>query len=110
MPENYDVRPERPCMGCGKRDKAPRDVVTLPDGNAAYYHWDCHVMIANCEVCKQALAALDTDDSPDGLKDRELVDALWEKVLDKPEKDRPKIFTTGEAQPQPTPAGAENKK
>ena len=107
MPENYESRPERPCMGCGKRDRAPRDQVTLPDGNVAYYHWDCHVLIANCEVCKKTLEALDTDHSNDGLKNEELVSVLWEKVLDKPEGERPEIFTTQEAVPQGTPAGAQ---
>ena len=107
MPENYESRPERPCMGCGKRDRAPRDQVTLPDGNVAYYHWDCHVMIANCEVCKKTLEALDTDHSNDGLKNEELVSVLWEKVLDKPEGERPEIFITQEAVPQDTPAGAQ---
>ena len=107
MPENYESRPERPCMGCGKRDRAPRDQVTLPDGNVAYYHWDCHVLIANCEVCKKTLEALDTDHSNDGLKNEELVSVLWEKVLDKPEGERPEIFTTSEAVPQDTPAGAQ---
>ena len=107
MPENYESRPERPCMGCGKRDRAPRDQVTLPDGNVAYYHWDCHVLIANCEVCKKTLEALDTDHSNDGLKNEELVSVLWEKVLDKPEGERPEIFTTQEAVPQDTPAGAQ---
>ena len=103
MPENYESRPERPCMSCGKRDRAPRDQVTLPDGNAAYYHWDCHVLIADCEICKATLAALDTTPDNDGLKDRELVDKYWEKVLDKPEDERPEIFTTSEAIPQHLP-------
>jgi hypothetical protein len=103
MAENYDSRPERPCLGCGKRDKAPRDLVTLPDGNVAYYHWDCHVQIANCEVCKATLAALDTDDSSDGLKDERLVAAYHEKVTELPMKDRPEIFTTTEAVPQVLP-------
>lgn len=106
MPENYDSRPERLCMGCGKRDKAPRDVVTLPDGNATYYHWDCHVMIADCPVCKATLEALGTDHSNDGLKDQSLVEKLYEE-LDKPEKERAEIFTTREAVAQPKPSGAE---
>ena len=103
MPENYDARPDRPCMGCGKRDKAPRDQVTLPDGNVAYYHWDCHVLIADCAVCKETLKALGTDHTNKGLKDRALVETVWEKVLDKPEDERPKIFTTTEAVPQELP-------
>jgi hypothetical protein len=103
MPENYESRPERPCMGCGKRDKAPRDVVTLPDGNAAYYHWDCHVMIANCEVCKATLAALGTGPENDGLKDDRLVAAYHEKVADVPFDERPEIFTTEAAVPQELP-------
>lgn len=55
MASDYDARPERNCVGCGKRDKAPRDVVALPDGNTAYYHMDCHVLIADCAVCKHVL-------------------------------------------------------
>lgn len=105
--ESYDSRPERPCMGCGKRDKAPRDQVTLPDGNVAYYHWDCHVMIADCPVCKATLAALDTDESGDGLKNERLVSAYHEKVTRLSERERPEIFTTGEAVSQPKPSGAE---
>lgn len=103
MAEDYAARPERPCMGCGKRDKAPRDQVTLPDGNAAYYHWDCHVMITNCEVCKATLAALDTDETNDGLKDDRLVAAYHEKVAEVPEKERPEIFRTSVAVPQTLP-------
>jgi hypothetical protein len=53
--EDYDARPERPCIGCGQVDRAPRDAVALPDGNTALYHMDCHVMVANCQVCKQVL-------------------------------------------------------
>ena len=100
--ENYDARPERPCMGCGKRDKAPRDVVTLPDGNAAYYHWDCHVLIADCSVCKAVLEALGTSEKNDGIVDEKLHERLM-KELDKPEEKRAKIFTTSEAVPQDLP-------
>lgn len=103
MPENYDSRAERPCMGCGQRDKAPRDQVTLPDGNVAYYHWDCHVLIANCDVCKKTLAALDTDETHNGLKNERLVAAYHEKVEDKPFDERPEIFTTEAAVPQELP-------
>lgn len=102
MPENYDSRPERPCMGCGKRDKAPRDQVTLPDGNVAYYHWDCHVLIANCTVCKDVLKALGTSEENDGVVDEKLHERLM-KELDKPEEKRAKIFTTTEAVPQNLP-------
>ena len=102
MAENYDARPSRPCLGCGKTDKAPRDQVTLQDGNVAYYHWDCHVMVADCEVCKAALKALGTNEMNDGLKDQLLVARLMEE-LDKPEDKRAKIFTTGEAVPQNLP-------
>ena len=101
--ESYDSRPERPCMGCGKRDKAPRDVVTLPDGNQATYHWDCHEMIADCPVCKAPMEALGTDHSNDGLKDRALVDAYHEKVTQVSPKERPEIFTTETAVPQELP-------
>ena len=103
MPENYDARPERPCLGCGKRDKAPRDQVTLSDGNVAYYHWDCHVLVADCAVCKETLEALGTDHTNDGLKDDRLVALYWEKVADKPWDERPEIFTTEAAVPQELP-------
>lgn len=102
MAESYDSRPERPCMGCGGRDKAPRDVVTLPDGNQAFYHWDCHVMIADCDVCKKILEALGTGPENDGLKNEKLVGALV-KELEKPEKERAEIFTTDAAVPQELP-------
>ena len=102
----YDARPERPCLGCGKRDKAPRDQVTLPDGNVAYYHWDCHVMIANCETCKAALKALGTSEKNDGVVDEELHGRLI-KELNKPADKRAEIFVTEEAVPQPTPSGAQ---
>lgn len=103
----YDARPERPCLGCGKRDKAPRDQVTLPDGNVAYYHWDCHVQVANCEVCKKVLEALGTDEGNSGLKDQELHRVLHEE-LNKPESERAEIFTTREAVKQPPTAGQQS--
>lgn len=105
MPEivdPYEARPERNCMGCGKRDKAPRDQVTLPDGNVAYYHWDCHVLIANCEVCKKVLEALGTSEENDGVVDEKLHERLV-KELNKPDKERAEIFTTSEAVPQQLP-------
>ena len=104
--ENYESRPTRNCLGCGKSDKAPRDQVTLPDGNVAYYHWDCHVMVADCPVCKATLEALKTDHSQKGLKDEKLHEVLMAE-LSKPEEKRAKIFTTSEAVKQPKPAGAE---
>lgn len=99
MPENYDSRPERPCLGCGKRDKAPRDIVTLPDGNQAFYHWDCHVLVANCEVCKQVLEALGTSHENDGLKDEALHEVIIAE-MEKSHEERAEIFTTDEAIPQ----------
>lgn len=101
----YDARPMRPCMGCGKRDQAPRDQVTLQDGNVAFYHWDCHVLIANCEVCKKTLEALGTSEENDGIVDEKLHERLL-KELNKPLKDQKEIFKTDEAVPQPKTAGA----
>ena len=105
MPEivdHYDARPERPCLGCGKRDKAPRDVVTLPDGNQAFYHWDCHVQVANCQVCKDVLEALGTHEGSDGLKDEELHRVLHEE-LNKPGDERAAVFTSPAVVPQELP-------
>jgi hypothetical protein len=106
MEDNYEARPTRNCLGCGKSDKAPRDQVTLPDGNVAYYHWDCHVMVADCAVCKATLEALNTDHTTSGLKDEALHEVLISE-LSKPEEKRAKVFTTAEAVKQPKPAGAE---
>jgi len=103
--ESYDSRPERPCLACGQRDRAPRDQVTLQDGNVAYYHWDCHVQVADCQVCKATLDALGTHDGNDGLKNEKLVEAYHKKVTNAEENKRPEIFTTREAIPQPPTAG-----
>jgi hypothetical protein len=108
MPEivdNYDARPVRSCLGCGKSDKSPRDQVTLPDGNVAHYHWDCHVLVADCAVCKATLKALGTSEANDGVVDEELHTRLH-RELNKPEDKRAAIFTTTEAALQPKPAGA----
>lgn len=84
MDLDYAARPDRPCVGCGQHDKAPRDAVALPDGNTALYHMDCHVLIANCEVCKSVL------DAAKGKQNEELTKYL---VGDRKEK----IFTTHNA-------------
>lgn len=101
----YDARADRPCLGCGKRDKAYRDQVTLPDGNAAYYHADCHVQIANCEVCRKVLESVGTHDGPDGLKDEDLHVAIHQEMA-KAHGERAEIFTTDSAIPQPPTAGS----
>ena len=95
---SYDTRADRPCMGCGKRDKAYRDQVTLPDGNAAYYHADCHVMIANCDPCKKVLEAAGTDETTDGLKDEKLHVAIHKAMAAKKE-----VFTSDSVVPQELP-------
>jgi hypothetical protein len=108
MPEivdNYDARPVRPCLGCGKSDKSPRDQVTLPDGNVAYYHWDCHVLVADCPGCKALLKALGTSEANDGVVDEELHTRLH-REMNKPWDQRAAILTTNAAAPQPKPAGA----
>lgn len=95
---SYDDRPSRPCVGCGKVDKAPRDQVALQDGNTAFYHMDCHVLIADCQVCKKALAAVADGHDAKGKKNEELWDALTTvPTLDK----KPKIFTTANAAGDP---------
>lgn len=105
--EEYASRPERLCLGCGQRDQAYRDQVQLPDGNVAYYHADCHVMVANCDVCKKVLEAVGTHEGTDGLKNEALHEKLIEE-LNKPHSERAEIFTTSEAVPQPKPSGASN--
>ena len=68
-------RPVRPCVGCGQSDQAPRDQVSLPDGNVAYYHFDCHVLIADCTGCKLALAGAGGH-GPDGKKNADLLEHI----------------------------------
>lgn len=104
MPEipAYDLRPVRPCLACGQQDRAFRDQVTLQDGNVAFYHADCHVQLANCEVCKKVLEAVGTHHGSDGLKNEDLHVALHEE-LNKPEEERAEIFTTPAAVPQQLP-------
>jgi hypothetical protein len=94
----YDVREDRLCMGCGKRDKAYRDNVALSDGNTALYHADCHVLIANCPVCKAVLEAAGTHEANDGLKDEELHVAIHEAMAAEHE-----VFTSPSVVPQPLP-------
>lgn len=104
MPEipSYDARSDRPCLGCGQRDKAFRDQVVLGDGNVALYHADCHVAIANCEGCKKILEAVGTHEGPDGLKNEDLHVAIHEEMF-KPHAERAEIFTTDAAVPQELP-------
>jgi hypothetical protein len=98
--ESYEARPSRPWVGCGKVDKAPRDQVALSDGNTAFYHMDCHVLIADCKVCKDALKAVANGHDANGKKDEELWNALT-LVPEQPENKRPKIFTTVNASGDP---------
>lgn len=83
-----DPRPIRPCVGCGQSDQAPRDQVALADGNTAYYHFDCHVLIANCPVCAAALAGAGGH-GPKGKKNADLLEHI---VTSQDE-----IFTTDDA-------------
>jgi hypothetical protein len=96
--ESYDVRPDRPCMGCGKSDKAPRDQVANPDGTVSYFHFDCHAMMG-CEVCKNVLDAVAQGHGPDGKKDEELWNKLVEQ-MDLPPEEQEEIFTTPDASGQ----------
>lgn len=98
MAENYDERPMRPCVGCGKVDRAPRDQVALPDGNTAYYHMDCHVLITDCPVCKKVLEGAGGH-STDGKKNEELVEYLVDQM--NPETPTEAIFTTANASGDP---------
>jgi hypothetical protein len=82
---SYDERPTRLCSACGKRDKAPRDSVGLPDGNSIYYHFDCHAGLG-CSVCQELLDEIANGSGPDGKKDEE----LWLTVLEESTKKRDK--------------------
>lgn len=95
---DYDARPMRPCVGCGKVDRAPRDCVALPDGNTAYYHMDCHVLIADCAICKAVLAGAGGH-GVNGKKDEELRDYLLDQM--NPETPTEDIFTTRNASNDP---------
>lgn len=103
----FETQPLRPCLGCGKTDRAPRDQVGLSDGNSAYYHIDCHVLVANCQVCKKQLEALGTDPSPSGLKNEQLLNAILDAI--NPETGPvPEIYTTPEAVKQPNTSEENN--
>jgi hypothetical protein len=84
-------RPLRNCMGCGKTDTAPRDVVGLPDGNTAYWHMDCHVLATNCPVCKAVL------DTAGGFGSHLKDDALVDHLTDPEVTSQHEIFTTDDA-------------
>ncbi len=106
---NYDSQPLRPCLGCGKTDRAPRDVVGLPDGGTVYYHFDCHVLVQGCPVCKVVLMELGTEPTPKGLKNEKLLD----KILDAGNPDTgpvPGIFTAENAREYALAKLAEEKK
>lgn len=49
------MNPVRSCIGCGASDDHPRCVVILPDGNAAAWHMDCHILVTGCPICKAQL-------------------------------------------------------
>ena len=104
---NFDDRPMRPCVGCGKTDRAPRDQVALPDGNSAYYHMDCHVLIADCAVCKAVLKDAGGHGA-EGLKNEKLVDFLTDQM--DPETKTAAIFTTANASGDPAVELAEGVK
>jgi hypothetical protein len=87
----YENNPERTCLACGQKDKGPRDVVGLPDGGTANYHFDCHVLTHDCAVCKEVLAALGTDATGKGLKNEKLLGAVLGEMK-KPESERASIF------------------
>lgn len=94
----YETRADRPCIGCGKRDKAFRDQVILSDGNTVLYHADCHVMVADCPVCKAVLEAAGTDHTNEGKKDEDLHVAIHEAMAAGHE-----VFTSEEVVPQVLP-------
>lgn len=48
----------RPCIGCGQYDDAPRHVVALPDGNEVLWHMDCHALSG--DGCPQCQATVDS--------------------------------------------------
>jgi hypothetical protein len=69
------MNPVRNCVGCGASDDHPRHVVSLTDGNTANYHMDCHVLIANCDVCEAQLEGVG------GVKGNPKGDDLREHLL-----------------------------
>lgn len=91
MAEDYDSRPNRPCMSCGQEDKGPRDVVGLPDGSVALFHKDCHAMLG-CKICKEELEAVAGGHGPKGLKNEKLLDAIQGEMA-KPYEERLDIYT-----------------
>lgn len=49
------MHPIRTCIGCGSRDDHPHHQVVLADGNSAFWHFDCHVLVAECDHCEAQL-------------------------------------------------------
>lgn len=97
---SYDERPTRLCSACGKRDKAPRDSIGLPDGNSIHYHFDCHALLG-CTVCQELLDSIAGGSDADGKKDEELWLAVLEESV-KSKDERASVLTrddvTGEYQ------------
>jgi hypothetical protein len=48
--------PVRSCLGCGQSDDHPRHVVDIGGTMTANFHMDCHVQLADCEVCAAQIA------------------------------------------------------
>ena len=93
---DYNARPRTTCLGCGKADPAPKDQVALPDGNSVFYHMDCHVIVANCQVCKGVLTEVAGGHTAKGKKNEELLSAILD-AQDQEAAKQPRIFTTGDA-------------
>ena len=61
------MAPQRPCIGCGQYDDAPRHEIVLGDGSSVLWHLDCHTLSSSgCESCQA------TVDSAAGKQNDEL--------------------------------------
>lgn len=54
------------CIACTQADDHPKHIVDL-DGHNVIWHHDCHVLVADCDICTAQLA-----DAPEGAKGDDL--------------------------------------
>jgi hypothetical protein len=68
MPTN----PTRVCPICTQTDDHPRHIVPTAAGVDVAFHMDCHVLVADCDVCKDQLEGVGgVDGNPKGEALRE---------------------------------------